>query len=469
MFKVKVRGFQSLEDVEIEVDGFTTITGSNNCGKSALIRAITGVFQNTPGDAFVRHGCTESVVELSFSDAEICWRREKKKKASYSLNKQLPINPGRGVPDEVAALGVRAVRVADQEYWPNISKQMRGQIFLLDQPGHALAEAISNPKVIAALNNALRLCESERREVASSLRAKYGDRTLFANEVASYASLTGTETLFAEAKTRRAFCEKVQSKIAEVSALQQELQRAKSVLDSLQGIGSIWVGPISQSLGDLPFAALLAGLAARWAASSRVMSDLRDIVGVVAPQEIPSLEDLPPLFEARVRHGRAKSVLESLSGIVSVSVPEVDPLHGKRLATLPVLALLQARGKKAQAEIGKLSALDKVVVPQAITFDIELLRQLKTLSERWKTPVAIPTFSVPNVELSDQWEQLASVLAFKSKHSRLVQEQASWEAEQERLAVLSAEVESQLRDSWGELENCPTCGREVLSENHLAH
>jgi len=39
--KIRIKNFQSIEDLEIEVRGFTAITGKTNIGKSAIMRAIS--------------------------------------------------------------------------------------------------------------------------------------------------------------------------------------------------------------------------------------------------------------------------------------------------------------------------------------------------------------------------------------------------------------------------------------------
>ena len=66
--KVTVENFQSIKRAEIDVDGFTVITGPNNSGKTALMRAIRGAFQNAPGSAFIRHGEKECRVEVDLGD-----------------------------------------------------------------------------------------------------------------------------------------------------------------------------------------------------------------------------------------------------------------------------------------------------------------------------------------------------------------------------------------------------------------
>ena len=66
--KIKVENFQSIKNSEVEIEGLTVITGQNNIGKSALARAVGGVFSNLRGNSFVRRGEKYCSVEIKFDD-----------------------------------------------------------------------------------------------------------------------------------------------------------------------------------------------------------------------------------------------------------------------------------------------------------------------------------------------------------------------------------------------------------------
>ena len=132
--RIRVRNFQSIEDAEVEVSGLTVVTGQNNSGKTALMRAVRGVFENSGGDAFVRHGTDALAVHLDFGDADVTWTKGPKVKPTYIVGGKT-INPGRSVPDEVTSLGVAPVQAGSGEAWPQIAPQFTGQVFLLDLPG----------------------------------------------------------------------------------------------------------------------------------------------------------------------------------------------------------------------------------------------------------------------------------------------------------------------------------------------
>ena len=132
MFKVRVKDFQSIADASITVDGFTVITGPNNSGKSALMRAIRGAFQNTRGSGFVRHKKAKTSVEVEFSDGnKLEWSKgtAKSAKPTYVINNGSPIHPGQAVPDEVRDLGIKPIMAGGRDIWPQFAPQFTGQIF----------------------------------------------------------------------------------------------------------------------------------------------------------------------------------------------------------------------------------------------------------------------------------------------------------------------------------------------------
>lgn len=174
-FRVHVRDFQSIGDAVIEVDGLTVITGPNNSGKTALIRAIYGAFTNARGTSFVRLGKDSTRVEVTFSDGRsLVWEKGAKVNR-YELDGS-PLNRvGSGAPAETKTLGITSVEAAGRELWPQFAHQFVGQIFLLNEPGSVLAEAIADVDKVGVLNEALRLSQSDRRSAVSDLKLRLGD------------------------------------------------------------------------------------------------------------------------------------------------------------------------------------------------------------------------------------------------------------------------------------------------------
>ncbi|MBQ73255.1 MAG: hypothetical protein CMJ67_10165 [Planctomycetaceae bacterium] len=181
--QVRVRNFQSIEDASVTIDGLTVVTGANHSGKTAFMRAIRGVFTNAPPGPLVRHGCAHLSVALTFDDGtSVLWEkgwekpgRKGKTINRYTVNGKQIATVGRGVPPEVEELGVREISAASDRVWPQIAQQFDGTLFLVNRPGSAIAEALSDVKRVGALSTALKASEKDRRATNAELKIRRKD------------------------------------------------------------------------------------------------------------------------------------------------------------------------------------------------------------------------------------------------------------------------------------------------------
>lgn len=173
--KVRIQNYQSLEDVTLEVQGLTVLTGPNNSGKSAVIRALSGVFQNTAGSHFVRFGQPHTSVHVSFGESDnILWEKGAKVN-KYDVNGKVLDKVGlRVVPEEVTNYGIFPLEVAGKDIWPQFAPQF-DPLFLLNNTGTFFAEAISDASTVGVLNESLRECQSDRKRTQSELDVRLKD------------------------------------------------------------------------------------------------------------------------------------------------------------------------------------------------------------------------------------------------------------------------------------------------------
>ena len=172
---VKVKNFQSIKSATVEIEGFTVITGKNNSGKTALQRAIKGVFENTRGHSFVRHGEDNCEVSVSFSDGnKVTWFKGKKEN-KYVINGKTYDKVGSGVPDPLKDLGIYPISCGGKMISPQIAPQFTGQVFLLNETGSVLAEAVSDVERVSILNKALKESERDKRSASSELKVRKKD------------------------------------------------------------------------------------------------------------------------------------------------------------------------------------------------------------------------------------------------------------------------------------------------------
>jgi exonuclease SbcC len=102
--KLTIVNFQVHKKLVIEFDNITTITGSSDRGKSAIIRALKWVCQNKPsGDAFRKWHTDKTKVSLVVDGIKVT-REKSNNSNSYRIDDQKYVAFGAEVPKQVAML-----------------------------------------------------------------------------------------------------------------------------------------------------------------------------------------------------------------------------------------------------------------------------------------------------------------------------------------------------------------------------
>jgi len=238
--KVRVRNYQSIEDGTITIDGLTSLTGTNNAGKSAMFRAIRGAFTNTRGHAFVRLGTSHSTVDIEdLNDGRTLTWEKGPKVNRYIINGKVFDRVGHGVPPEVAAFGVTPISAGGQDLWPQIAPQMNGVIFLLDQPGSVIAESVADVERVNQLNGALKMSESERKAAKNDLKIRLKDGVAFKERRETFDGLDEALTTLVDLDARRDKAQKVSTAHKNLVRLGEQYTAAKTAVEALEGLDDV--------------------------------------------------------------------------------------------------------------------------------------------------------------------------------------------------------------------------------------
>jgi len=286
---IRVQNFQSIKDATVVVDGFTVVTGANNSGKSALMRAVRAAFQNTRGTSFIRHGADKCIVDIDFGDGKtLKWEKGRGKgdKPTYVINGGKPLYPGQGVPDEVLKMGVRPITVGKDDVWPQFAPQFTGQLFLINQPGSVLAEAVSDVDKVSQLNQALRLTESDKRAASVELKIRRIDEETQTLELSRFKGLDNLVSEVSDLEAQGVQIVRIEKALASAKDLQDRLFRSQKAVDDLAGVDLVAVPPEDQS------------------------SSLVSI-----------LEDIGSMTDLETKLSRSRRAVDALSGIDHVGVP----------------------------------------------------------------------------------------------------------------------------------------------------
>lgn len=392
--RVRVKNFQSIEDAEVLIDGFVVICGPNNSGKTALMRAIRGLFTNAAPGSYLRQGANFLSVEIEFDDGttvlwEKGWEKPGKKGAAinrYTINGYQIASVGRGVPPEVEALGVKSILAGNNPIWPQVADQFDGTLFLVNKTGAVVAEALSDVERVGRLTDALRLSDKDKRAANSEIKVRRDDLKTFQDEVDRYRGL-----------------DKVRDQIQDLVSQKSGVVDLKASLEEAQG------------------------LHARLASLSDVWESLRDFSCEVPPEPFGIREYKSNLSNLRSFKSRWDSLYSASQDLVGFEPPQwaPDKVSGIRsnLAECRTYALKISKLQKDS------EALEGLVLPQFTD---------STKVEK-----------IPKV--------LSVVEGFKSRKATLLKTLQDLESEIESVNLKVKQSEALVAQLLGERGYCPTC------------
>lgn len=242
--RIKIQDFQSIKQADIDVDGFTVITGANNSGKTAVIRAVKGVVSNTGGATFVRHGAKHTSVSLEYPKAgRVIWQKGARGINRYQIDGKPFDNVGRTVPDEVAAKGIYPIQVGDKKLWPQIASQIIGQVFLLDDMGWVVAEAISDVTRVTALNKALKRSDSDRRSADAELKVRKHDHAGLLRDLQQFDGFEEVEEIVSVLERQITYGQKVVAALEKLEGLAEQIGVAQERVNKYTEVEEIEILP----------------------------------------------------------------------------------------------------------------------------------------------------------------------------------------------------------------------------------
>lgn len=238
MLKIRTKNFQSLVDCELLVDGFTTLTGKNNTGKSALIRSVFSAFTN-PTYAPIANDLTKPVeVELISDDFQLKWTKGKGFN-SYTINGISYDNIGTNLPIELRKLGICDIDINGKTIYPQFAMQLTGQLFLTNLSGAYLSEAVADTNSVQLLTNAYKRCEKERKNAASELKVRTKDLTEVKKTITQFVSFPETKKLFLEVQEMRSYIESTKKQLGSLKEIRAKLIKSNEILLNLQDLKTI--------------------------------------------------------------------------------------------------------------------------------------------------------------------------------------------------------------------------------------
>lgn len=391
--EVEIHNFQSIREVRLKANGFTTIVGRSNIGKSAIVRAIKCALTNPPGTSFVRHDpdtcarfvrgakkckCSASV-RIVADGWDILWEKGDSVN-QYVVNQSTYDKAERGTPDFLKP-AFDTITVGDDKCLLQVGDQFK-PIFLLDQSGGVVADVLSDVAHLDEINTASRLVERDRKEAASTRKVRERDIEVLQVHLDAY------------------------------TGLDKSVSRAKDVV---QGHASVL-----EMVEQVNLLARYSELVATLVRSAKKLQE-------VLTQETP---DIAPIEIGETDLGK----LIGYQNRLDTRSQEVGALEGVDVLVLPDLVLE-----------------DEFQIMQALEGWVAKLRTFKTFSEQTKSMEGLSDPSPEPMQQTD--EQLQKLCGLANKLVSVEAGVFQMEAE----IVLAEEEVKAAQVSLDDLGICPTC------------
>jgi len=369
MIEITIRNFQSIEEVILNVNGFTTLVGKSNIGKSAVIRAVSSALLNLPVTGMVRRGASHCSVEIKSDSYHILWEKGEKGINRYTINGKVYDKVGSTVPEEIRQLGFKEVEIGSSSDTPWFASQF-SPVFLLDKPGSQVTEFISEVSRLRVLQEAITMASKGKRSFGEQANQKSTQLKQVQTKLGKFADLDQVETLLKDLNAMKASIASYEDQEKQATRLASDIGRLYGMVDLMES--ALASGEVPEEISGLDQLRDLTQVSRRIQAAKNSESQISTVVGVGIPSNEmdQDLAYLAALIHAQDR----KEAVSRLDHDTSVPEATIDIGHLGRLVSI-------------QAEIDRLRQFTSKTVcdiPDSISFDLESIKALEVMNQGLK-------------------------------------------------------------------------------------
>ena len=245
---LRIRNFQSLHDVQLELAPFTVIVGPSSSGKSALTRAIRTLTSNRRGTEFITHG--QRVCSISATTPNGVVTLTRSRTGSNASENNYTIIPTGLPPQTYAKLGGTTPQdVSDFLGLPNAtdSTPMLQFASQFDKPYQLDDSAGEVARTLGALTNVNVIFESARESnrrkltTAQTLRTRSDDLANIKARIPEFQSLRAQDEALTAAERHIRTAQELQRSIARLEATIQVLETTAPLIDRLTPLATLTI------------------------------------------------------------------------------------------------------------------------------------------------------------------------------------------------------------------------------------
>jgi hypothetical protein len=416
MIKIRIQGFQSIEDVSLEVEGFSALVGRSNIGKSAVVRAVRCAMTNALGTAFVRHrvdcsgkkkcDCFTSV-SIQAEGLDLLWEKGDNVN-HYLINGEPYDKPGPGMPTFLDACGFGLLPVGEDKVSLQVSDQYH-PLFLLNRSGPLIAGIISDVAKLDRINTATKLVEKDRKESVATRKVREKDIAVLEKDLEGYASLDAVQLQIARADRTQLLLKDTAHRAQELAAFDRELDRLQGEVARFEALAKVKIPDVVKLQAKFELTQRLFRLASELGPKAREFKRLEVLSEKLSdlptpPRLVRVLESAQLLAGWVGRLRRFKVQLPQLTQMSLVEVPAHDELAAK-VADVGRLKPKLSKAEKLRAEIQRLEQREKELQASSDEFQ----QEIDTLQQEIDALGVCPTCGNPTQERHNHAETFVSL------------------------------------------------------------
>lgn len=333
-FHISISGFQSIEDIDFTVEGYTALTGPSNSGKSAICRAIEGALFNRTGDEFVRRGVKSSRVVITTDNGHTIEWVKGSKNNYYKIDGDLYDKVGSDTPQPLKEIGFSEVVAGNRKFRPQMGTDQFDVLFLVRESGATIAELFSILAKLDLISKAGKECTSDLKSSKSILKTRQGDlvkveRQLvrYENFDVLYGDLHSVQDDFNSIKTASTDIEMYKDMLARRRLLVGELKNLKATKNV-----TIPEAPPEEEVSTL---AKMRGILSLRGRISKELTALRTVSEIPVPSDPPedlvkTVKLLSSIVDQRYKLTDSIEILVPVKEIVVPEVPDYDSVMDLR-------------------------------------------------------------------------------------------------------------------------------------------
>lgn len=358
--RIRIQSYQSIEDLELEISGFTCVTGPTNIGKSAIVRAVSGALLNDPVVGAVRRGAKFCTVDIRSDSWGLRWEKGERDVNRYWLPGQdKPLDKlGQGQTEVTVNLGFGSIRVGKDSVQPWLARQF-DPVFLLDESGPAVTDFISEVTRLRVYQDAIVINVRNRRRLLDQVKV-HEESLARLNERES--ALQGLDHLLQVEQDLEAQFHSIQdyaARMRRIRELESRISEHEDAVELLTPSEGLSVPPDRASQEASAAMSMVRWLSSLDSAAKSVLA-VKPVSDVRVPED-PASEESGRLASARrfLQIRDLQDAVDLLSGAPDLPVPE-DVLSAQAESAVRAARLLErieaARESVRRAE-GRLPGL----------------------------------------------------------------------------------------------------------------